>query len=93
MKKIPSDQHITYQLQFRKCGKPSCSTCKKGEGHGPYWYGYWRTGSRLVSGYIGKERPAAAQPQIIAKQEQKKARHMLSQKEKEPQKTTTPVGV
>ncbi|GCE28006.1 hypothetical protein KDA_34900 [Dictyobacter alpinus] len=55
---IPSDQHITYQLQFRKCGKPSCSTCRTGQGHGPYWYAYWRQGSRLRSGYIGKVRPA-----------------------------------
>jgi hypothetical protein len=57
MAEIPSDQHITYQLQFRKCGKVSCSTCRNGQGHGPYWYAYWREGSRLRSGYIGKVRP------------------------------------
>lgn len=56
--KIPSDQHITYQLQYRKCGKPSCSTCRNGQGHGPYWYAYWRQGSRLISGYIGKNKSA-----------------------------------
>lgn len=55
---IPTDQHITYQLQFRKCGKPRCGTCKQGAGHGPYWYAYWREGSRLRSGYIGKFPPA-----------------------------------
>ncbi len=54
--KIPSDQHITYQLQYRKCGKPSCSTCRDGQGHGPYWYAYWRQGSRLKSGYVGKNK-------------------------------------
>ena len=54
---IPSDQHITYQLQYRKCGKASCSTCRNGQGHGPYWYAYWREGSRLRSGYIGKVHP------------------------------------
>ena len=54
MAHLPSDQHITYQLQFRKCGKPSCSTCRDGQGHGPYWYAYWREGSRLRSGYVGK---------------------------------------
>ena len=42
MKDIPNNQHITYQLQFRKCGKASCSTCRDGQGHGPYWYAYWR---------------------------------------------------
>jgi hypothetical protein len=57
MSHLPSDQHITYQLQYRKCGKPSCSTCRDGQGHGPYWYAYWREGSRLRSGYIGKVHP------------------------------------
>ena len=57
--RIPADIHITYQLQFRKCGKPRCGTCKDGAGHGPYWYAYWREGSRLRSGYIGKHAPAS----------------------------------
>ena len=57
MTEIPSDQHITYQLQYRKCGKASCSTCRNGQGHGPYWYAYWREGSRLRSGYVGKIHP------------------------------------
>jgi hypothetical protein len=59
MTHLPSDQHITYQLQFRKCGKPSCSTCRDGQGHGPYWYAYWREGSRLHSGYVGKLPPTS----------------------------------
>ena len=59
MNQLPSDQHITYQLQYRKCGKPSCGTCREGQGHGPYWYAYWREGSRLRSGYIGKVPPRA----------------------------------
>jgi len=57
MTDIPSDQHITYQLQYRKCGKASCSTCRNGQGHGPYWYAYWREGARLRSGYVGKIHP------------------------------------
>jgi len=57
MASIPTGQRITYQLQYRKCGKPSCRTCKTGAGHGPYWYAYWREGSRLRSGYIGKVAP------------------------------------
>ena len=68
---IPSDQHITYQLQFRKCGKPSCSTCRTGQGHGPYWYAYWRQGSRLRSGYIGKVRPAGCKQGNPTKKKQK----------------------
>lgn len=57
MTQLPGNQHITYQLQYRKCGKASCSTCKDGQGHGPYWYAYWREGTRLRSGYIGKVHP------------------------------------
>ena len=60
MTQLPNDQHITYQLQYRKCGKASCSTCRDGQGHGPYWYAYWREGTRLRSGYIGKEQPDGA---------------------------------
>jgi hypothetical protein len=62
MTELPSNQHITYQLQYRKCGKPSCSTCRNGQGHGPYWYAYWREGSRLRSGYIGKALPSSPKP-------------------------------
>ncbi|MBX5450597.1 DUF6788 family protein [Thermogemmatispora sp.] len=69
MAQIPSDHHITYQLQYRKCGKPTCSTCREGQGHGPYWYAYWREGSRLRSGYVGKERPAgSSSPEQARKQ-------------------------
>lgn len=60
MSELPIDQHITYQLQHRKCGKASCSTCRNGQGHGPYWYAYWREGTRLRSGYIGKVNPRQA---------------------------------
>ncbi len=60
MTQLPDDQHITYQLQYRKCGKASCGTCRDGQGHGPYWYAYWREGTRLRSGYIGKEQPGGA---------------------------------
>ncbi len=57
MRELPIDQHITYQLQHRKCGKVSCGTCRSGQGHGPYWYAYWREGARLRSGYVGKVSP------------------------------------
>lgn len=54
---LPGDQHITYQLQYRKCGKDSCKSCRDSQGHGPYWYAYWREGARLRSGYVGKVHP------------------------------------
>jgi hypothetical protein len=61
MRDLPKDQHITYQWQYRKCGKAACSTCRNGQGHGPYWYAYWREGSRLRSGYVGKKHPMEKQ--------------------------------
>ena len=69
MTQLPADQHITYQLQHRKCGKPTCSTCKNGVGHGPYWYAYWRDGARLRSGYIGKIQPLAVSAVELARAE------------------------
>jgi hypothetical protein len=57
MIQLPNNHRVTYQLQYRKCGKTTCSTCREGPGHGPYWYAYWREGARLRSGYIGKVRP------------------------------------
>lgn len=65
MTELPNDQHITYQLQYRKCGKSSCSTCRNGQGHGPYWYAYWREGTRLRSGYVGKTPPQPIEPSDI----------------------------
>lgn len=53
MTRVPSDRHITYQEQYRKCGKAKCS-CRTGRKHGPYLYAYWREGQRMRSAYIGK---------------------------------------
>ena len=61
MRNIPKDLHVTYQWQYRKCGKAACGTCRNGQGHGPYWYAYWREGSRLRSGYVGKKHPMEKQ--------------------------------
>jgi len=69
MTQLPADQHITYQLQYRKCGKPTCGTCKTGIGHGPYWYAYWRDGAKLRSGYIGKVQPMAVRRPKVARVE------------------------
>lgn len=59
-KDIPSGHHITYQRQYRTCGKPSCGTCQKSDGHGPYWYAYWRENGKLKSTYVGKTLPDGA---------------------------------
>jgi hypothetical protein len=46
--------HKTYRLQYVRCGKAGC-LCTKEQGHGPYWYAFWREGGRVRSQYIGKE--------------------------------------
>jgi len=70
-REIPTDRHITYQLQSRTCGKANCTRCSNGKKHGPYWYAYWyedgepkRYGGykqgKLRTIYIGKVRPQDA---------------------------------
>lgn len=53
MRDIPEGAHVSYQFQYRKCGK--CAACEQGPGHGPYFYGYWRVpGMRPQSKNMGK---------------------------------------
>jgi hypothetical protein len=49
-----SEPGVTYRLENVRCGKPSCKSCP----HGPYWYAYYREGSKLRSRYIGRQLPA-----------------------------------
>ena len=48
---------VSYRLEPVNCGKPGCTRCP----HGPYWYAYWREGTRSRSRYIGKHLPADAE--------------------------------
>lgn len=57
---LPSNRHITYQKQYRACGKATCTTCRNGRKHGPYVYAYWHEGARLRSVYVGKVHPGAS---------------------------------
>ena len=44
-----------YQLEYKRCGKPTCRCAQPGgQGHGPYWYAYWREGGKARSRYLGK---------------------------------------
>jgi len=47
----------TLRLEMVKCGKDRCKKCERGEGHGPYWYLYFRRNGKLISRYIGKMIP------------------------------------
>ncbi len=55
----PSGKEALWQLEYVRCGKPRCQKCTIGDGHGPYWYYYWRESSRdkLKSKYWGKRDP------------------------------------
>jgi hypothetical protein len=44
----------TLRLEMVNCGKDRCKKCERGEGHGPYWYLYFRRNGKLASKYIGK---------------------------------------
>jgi hypothetical protein len=74
MVKIPTDPgvSITYQLQYRRCGKQHCRCTQlvdraDNRGHGPYWYAYWREGKKLRSAYIGKTQPLGAAAERAAR--------------------------
>jgi hypothetical protein len=44
----------TLRLELVRCGKQRCKKCERGEGHGPYWYLYFRHNGKLTSRYVGK---------------------------------------
>lgn len=52
-----------FRREIVRCGKAACwcAASAPGEGHGPYWYRYYRRGSKLVSKYVGKTLPSDIQ--------------------------------
>ena len=58
---LPDDREVTYELQYRRCGREHCR-CRDptdNPGHGPYWYAFYRVrdghgGTRVKSVYVGK---------------------------------------
>jgi hypothetical protein len=48
-------RHYTYRREYVRCGKQGCK-CATGQGHGPYWYAYWKEGGTLKKKYLGKSR-------------------------------------
>jgi hypothetical protein len=41
-----------YYKRHVRCGKPSCRTCRQGDGHGPYWFAIRRADGRRI--YLGR---------------------------------------
>ena len=58
---MPGFPTITYRQQTVRCGR-ECDSCP----HGPYWYAYWREGSRQRSQYIGAELPGEVRRRLDA---------------------------
>ena len=44
------------RAEYRRCGDPSCTTCREAQGHGPYLYAVWRDGKKIKRQYLGKAR-------------------------------------
>jgi len=61
----------TLRLELVKCGKPGCRKL-----HGPYWYGYWRTGARVQKKYIGKHLPPSIASKRLAPRRRKRGSAM-----------------
>jgi hypothetical protein len=58
----PVPPTATYRHEFVRCGKPTCSRCRTGPGHGPYAYAYWHAGGTLHKHYLGPTRPRDQDP-------------------------------
>lgn len=52
------DGDVRYQLELVRCGKKTCSRCREGPAHGPYWYAYEKRRKKIRRRYLGKELPA-----------------------------------
>jgi Family of unknown function (DUF6788) len=52
-KKLPKILPAAVCAQWVRCGKPRCR-CNRGKPHGPYYYFFWRDGSKLRKAYIPK---------------------------------------
>lgn len=48
----PGTGGYTWEAEYVRCGRKGCRRCP----HGPYWYGYQRTGTRVRKVYGGRVR-------------------------------------
>jgi len=56
--KDESTPRVSYNQQYRRCGRLGCPSCSEGKlGHGPYWYAHWREGGHVRTRYLGKQPP------------------------------------
>lgn len=53
---MPVEQTYAFERRYIKCGRDNCVRCP----HGPYFYAFWRKGSRMRNRYIGRYLPTRA---------------------------------
>jgi len=58
-----SPDHWTYSQRYVRCTAP-CATCDGGGKHGPYWYRSRKVHGRVVTQYLGKNRPAEVDDEV-----------------------------
>ena len=62
-----------------RCGKSTCR-CTTGDGHGPYWFLYWREGATQRRRYVPAAEVEAVQVIVEARRAAEQAeRHVLGQ--------------
>ena len=44
---------VRITIEYSKCGKPTCSVCRYGPGHGPYRWLRWRERGKQHKNYLG----------------------------------------
>ena len=59
---------LCFQNEIVDCRNPRCLHCPdNGPTHGPYWYCYWKQGTRTRSVYIGRELDTDKAERLVAK--------------------------
>ena len=71
-KSIPAKLPGTVVAQWVKCGNPKCH-CARGDLHGPYWYRFYREGSKVRKAYVRPADLAAVRAACDARREQERA--------------------
>lgn len=57
--------------QWVRCGRRPCR-CGSGQGHGPYWYLFWREGGRLRKTYVPSVGADALAGMVAARRRQRR---------------------
>jgi hypothetical protein len=70
-KTLPKTLPGTVQVQWTRCGKPTCR-CARGEPHGPYFYRFFREHGRLRKTYVPRPAVSDTMARCAARQEERR---------------------